>query len=498
MNTILWPILRRAMRHPKRIAVVDDRRRYRYLDLVGAAFHVAERIEQTTANPFVGLCLPTSGLFPIAAIASWMLGRTVVPINYLLAEHERQYIIDDSGIDTIVTADKFLEALGGWEPANVKRIAMDKMAFDGFPPLRLPRVSRADDIAVVLYTSGTSGRPKGVKLTHGNLRSNIEGTIEHTGFRDADCFLGVLPQFHSFGLTGLTILPLVAGAKVVYTARFVPKKLVTLIKKHKPEIFLAIPSMYNALLTVKSAEPGDFASLRYAVSGGEPLPRAVADNFAERFGVRIIEGYGLTETSPIAALSTPEQVRDGAVGRLLPDVESRIIDDEGHIQDDGGEGEIFLRGPNIMAGYHKMPEATAEVIDGEGFFRTGDWGKVDADGYLYITGRKKEMLIIGGENVFPREIEEVLDKHPAVKQSAVVGRTDPSRGEVPVAFVELNEDAGDSFDEKELRSYAREHLPNFKVPKEVRVLDALPRNPTGKVLRRDLVQIIKDEADAAE
>lgn len=482
------------MRHPKRVAVIDDQRKYRYIDLIGAAFYVADRIEQTTANPFVGLCLPTSGLFPIAAIASWMLGRTVVPINYLLAEQERQYIIDDSGIDTIITADKFLEALGGWEPEGVKRISMDKMEFKGFPPLRLPRVASSDDLAVILYTSGTSGKPKGVKLTHANLRSNVEGTVEHCGFREADCFLGVLPQFHSFGLTGLTILPLVTGSKVVYTARFIPRKLVGLIKKHRPEIFLAIPSMYNALLTVKSAEPADFASLRYAVSGGEPLPRAVADTFAERFNVKIIEGYGLTETSPIATLTTPEHSREGSVGRLLPGVDARVIDDEGRIQDGGGEGEIYLRGPNIMAGYHKMPEATAEVIDAEGFFRTGDWGKVDTDGYLFITGRKKEMLIIGGENVFPREIEEVLDKHPSVNQSAVVGRMDPSRGEVPVAFIEVAEDA--EFDEKALRAYCRDHLPNFKIPKEVRVLDALPRNPTGKVLRRDLVAIIKQETDA--
>lgn len=487
-QNLTWTIIRNIFRSPLRTAVVDDYRQWRYIDLLMAAFYMAREIEKRTDKPHVGILLPTSGGFPAALLAVWMLGRTAVPINYLLSAEEQQYIIDDSEIDLLITADKMLDAIGA-EPKNVQLLKLEKSMFSGFPPIRWPRPATVDQVAVILYTSGTSGKPKGVMLTHDNFYKNVTGAIAHARIRSGDTFLGVLPQFHSFGISPLCLVPLVARAKVVYTARFIPKKLIELIREHRANIFMAIPSMYNGLLTVKSAEKEDLESIRYAISGGEPLPDAVFEGFQDRFGIKILEGYGLTETSPVISWSLPGQWKYKSVGTLLPHAECRVVDDNGKVVPRGEEGEIHLRGDYIMKGYFKLPDLTDEVIDEEGWFKTGDWGKHDKDGYLFITGRKKEMLIIAGENVFPREIEEVLNHHPMVHDSAVVGRMDPSRGEVPIAFIELADEM--SFDEAVLRAHVRKHLAGYKVPKEVVVIDELPRNPTGKILRRKLMDIVK-------
>ena len=329
-------------------------------------------------------------------------------------------------------------------------------------------------------------------LSHGNLESNVKGAIEHARITRADTFVGVLPQFHCFGLTGLTLLPLMVGAKVVYTSRFLPKRIVSLIRKHRPEIFMAVPSMYGALLSVKSATAADFSSIRFPISGGEPLPQATFDAYEQRFNLRLLEGYGLTETAPITNWATPWDFKAHSVGRALPGVQIIVVDENDRILGPDCDGEILMNGPNIMSGYFKLPEQTTNVfveidLPDRGpvrFFRSGDIGHTDDEGFLFITGRKKEMLIIGGENVFPREIEEVLNRHLSVKDSAVIGKSDGLRGEVPIAFVELVE--AEDFDEQSVRNWCRESLAQFKVPREVRVMDALPRNPTGKILRRAL------------
>ena len=292
-------------------------------------------------------------------------------------------------------------------PDGVRPLRMEELPVKSLPRPRCCTPSRADRLALLLYTSGTSGRPKGVMLTEDNLWANVRQVRDWASFGSDDVVLGVLPQFHSFGFTVLTMMPLAVGAKAVYTARFMPKRIVDLAARHRPTALVAIPSMYNALRSVKDAPKDAFSSLRFAVSGGEPLPQSVSDGFHDAFGVRIAEGYGLSETSP-----------------------------------------------------------------------------VDADGHPSITGRIKEMLIIAGENVFPREIEEVLNHEPSIKESAVIGLQDGSRGEVPLAFLELHE--GATFDEHAVRAWCRERLPGYKVPREFRVLAAMPRNPTGKVMRRAL------------
>ncbi|MSR69755.1 MAG: long-chain fatty acid--CoA ligase [Phycisphaerales bacterium] len=492
---LLRTIQRQILMRPWRVAVVDDQRSWRAFELQVVAWHLAREIERVSSSERVGILLPTSGLFPAAVMAGWILGRTVVPLNYLLSKTDLEYVCADAGLDACVAVSPMIDLVGGL-PKGVQAIRMDQMKFTGFPPVRFSRGRKADELALLLYTSGTSGRPKGVMLTAGNLMANIEQIVDRAKFNRTDTMLGVLPQFHTFGITVLTLLPLAIGCRAIYTARFIPRKLIDLTRKHRPTALVAIPSMYGALRLVKDATRDDLQSLRYVVSGGEPLPQAVSDSFLDRFGIRISEGYGLTETAPVTNWCLPQEWRWRSVGRPLARIDQRIVDSAGKDVALGEEGEIRVAGPNVMAGYWKLPAETQAAFDERGYFRTGDMGRFDADGHLFITGRIKEMLIIAGENVFPREIEEVLDRHPTVKASAVVGRPDDSRGELPIAFVELRD--GANLDEGQLRAWCREHLAQFKVPREIKQLDALPRNPTGKIQRRALLALLSSDTDPSQ
>lgn len=489
--SVHWPIIKSCLSNPRKILIRDDNREYKGLEVFVGAMHIADEIERRCKTKTVGIMLPSTGAFPMAALAAWMLGKTVVPLNFLLKRDELQFVIDDCETDTIISAGQMLEFLGH-VPKIPNLIKLDEVSFKGFPDIRWPAGAADDDLAVLLYTSGTSGKPKGVMLSHANLSANLSQIKRHVSFTKNEVLLGVLPQFHTFGLTVLMLLPLSIGCRVVYSARFVPQKIVRLMRKERPTVFVGIPSMYNALMQVKDAGPEDLRSLRYTVSGGEPLPAAVFEKFRERFNITINEGYGLTETAPVTNWCRPEEWKPHSVGPPVPDLDQRIVDVNTRREvPRGEEGEVIMRGPNVMQGYFKRDEETAaafEERDGKKFFRTGDIGRHDDERHLYITGRLKEMIIVGGENVFPREIEEVLNRHPAVNASGVIGQMDPIRGELPVAFVEFKEDvAADARPaEAELIRFCREHLAGFKVPKTVRVVDQLPRNPTGKIVRREL------------
>lgn len=472
------------LRRPLRTFMVDDTRSYGGIDLMIAGMHIADEIEAKTTKPRVGMLIPTSGIFAAAAYGVWLCGRTAVPINYLLDEKTLNYVIENCGCDLIIASRKLIEHMG-FIPKVKSIVYLEDIDFKSLPSPRLPKMVTAQELAVVLYTSGTSGKPKGVMLTHRNLLSNVAQIHEHIHVCSEDVFLGVLPQFHSFGLTGLTLMPMLSGCKAVYTARFVPKKIVGLIKEHRPSIYLAIPSMYNAMLTVKSASAEDFQSFRIMLSGGEPLPETVRTRFADRFHQSIVEAYGLTETAPGTNVLLPSDGRAGTVGRALPGVIERIINPAtGEVLPHSTDGELRIKGPNVMKGYLGLEEETSEVFDEDGFFKTGDMAQIDENGFLKITGRIKEMMIVGGENVFPREIEEVLNAHPAVHDSGVIGLADPMRGEVPIGFVELEEEQ--SADPDEIKQWCRDRLPGYKVPKRIEIVDALPRNGTGKIMRRAL------------
>ncbi len=336
-----------------------------------------------------------------------------------------------------------------------------------------------------MYTSGTSALPKGVMISYGNLQSDVEAAITHARLEGKHKFLGILPLFHSTGLLAMLIAPITLGAQVIYIARFSPVATIQAIRKHQISILAAVPSMYGAILRLKDASPEDFKNMYATISGGEPLPAAIGEAFQQRFGVPIYEGYGLTETIGPIAFNVPGAIRPRSVGKIIPTASVKIAGDTGNALSPGQEGEVWLKGPMVMQGYNNLPKETAEVLTPDGYFKSGDLGHLDSDGYLFITGRKKELIIVAGEKAVPREIEDVLLRHPAVADAAVVGKKDPSRGEVVVAFVILKE--GQSATADQLRDFCRtQGLAQWKCPREVTMVNELPRSPTGKVLKRVL------------
>ncbi|MEC9234108.1 MAG: AMP-binding protein, partial [Planctomycetota bacterium] len=314
------------LRAPLRQVVRDDQRTWRGITMWVLAQHIGRAIRRTTSAERVGIMLPTSGLFPASLIAVWGEGRTAVPLNYLLSRDDLEYVARDAGLDTIITVQPMIDFVGGL-PAGLEVLRLEDLSI-GFPPLARARRRRPEDTAVILYTSGTSGRPKGVVLSHGNLAANVEQVRTWARFTRKDVLFGVLPQFHSFGMTVLTLMPLSVGCGVVYSARFIPNKVLSLIRKHRPTAMLGIPAMYNALRMQKDLCPDDVRSLRYLVSGGEPLSDAVYESFKEKTGREICEGYGLTETAPVTNWCLPWENRRGTVGRFLPGIEHRIVSEE--------------------------------------------------------------------------------------------------------------------------------------------------------------------------
>src|SRR5258706_5905765 len=379
-----------------------------------------------TDKPSVGLLLPPSAGFAASFYGTLLSGKSVVPINYLLGDREIAHVIADSGIDTVVTIPQLAPRI-----ANADLKIVDLSQLPQTPPAALtphfPSPS-PDDTAVLLYTSGTSGLPKGVILTYGNLQSDVDASIEAADLQHRHKFLGVIPLFHAFGLTAGLLAPVQLGSTVVFLARLSPVAMVNAIRDHQLSIVFGVPAMFGAVAHLKSATPEDFKSIYALIAGGDALPASLREGFKARFGITIYEGYGLSETSPVVAINTPQVNRPGAVGKPLPGVEVKIIDDNGKLLATGQEGEVWLKGPMVMKGYHNLPNETAAALTADGYLKTGDLGKLDADGFLYITGRKKDLIIVGGEKAVPREIEEALAKHPAVAEAAVGGKKDASRG----------------------------------------------------------------------
>ncbi len=475
------------------LAVADPTRRLTYNQLANTAAALRGVINTQTDCERVGIMLPASAGFCAVLFGSLWANRVAVPLNFLLAPDELAAVVADAGIDTIYSVhhfDKLLSALPArgvaLEDLPLKRKVLAQMLRRN-PPA--PRVAPSDT-AVLLYTSGTSAEPKGVELTHSNLRRNCEACITAARIDPRHRLLNILPPFHVFGLTANVLVPAVLGASVYALPRFQPLAAIKAVRDERISVVMAIPSMYAAMLRTKDAPDDAFASIYLAISGGEPLPDAVARGFENRFGVKLVQGYGLTETSPVLSLCAPHAWRDGSVGRMIPGVDCRIVDERDRPVARGEQGEILVSGHCVMKGYYQRPDETAAVIDSKGWFRTGDIGRLDEDGFLYITGRKKEMIIVGGENVFPREIEDVLLEHPQVASAGVIGVDDAGRGEVPVAFVTLTGHADTTaVSEQDLRNFARRSLASYKVPRRVRIADELPTGPTGKVLRRRLREL---------
>jgi long-chain acyl-CoA synthetase len=473
---------RAVANNTSRLALVEEANRWTFSELAQEVDRIAALLQTSVKGDTVGVLLLNSQKYITSMLAIWKAGKIAVPLNYLLPPAELGFIIKDSGMSALISSQFFAQALAGVKPLfGDKGVIL--MADD---PAFMSAVSGTPAVekgkpALYLYTSGTTGRPKGVVLTHDNLLANVESCQRAGEFDHRDSFLCLLPFFHTYAITGTFLLPLLNGSKMVLVDRFQPAKVLGLIQEHRISVFLAIPSMYRVLAGTEG--PFDVSSVRFPISGGEPLPLAVAEAFEKRFGVPIFEGYGQTEAAPVVTLNTPGARKLGTIGRALPGVEVAIWDDQNRILPTGEIGEIMVRGRNVMCGYHHLPEETEKTITEE-WLHTGDLGKLDEDGYVTITGRKKDLIISAGENIYPREIEEILVLHPSVKEVAVIGVKDEVRGEVPKAFVIARENT--TIDDRELRTFCREKLANYKIPKYFEIVADLPRTPTGKVLKRML------------
>lgn len=465
------------------VALVDETgKQWTYGQLGDEVNRLSNRIRGEVPGNTVGILLLNSQRYLVSMLAIWRAGKTAVPLNYLLPPQDLGFILQDSGMSGLIASEFFDEALTKIRPLfgeHGKILMADEP--DLLPKSDTGENATDQDPALFLYTSGTTGRPKGVILTHDNLLSNVRSCREAGKFGKEDTFLCLLPFFHTYAITGTFLLPLLSGAKIVLVDRFQPLKVLALIAEHKITCFLAIPSMYRVL--AMTDDNSDVSSVRFPISGGEPLPVAVGEAFQKRFGVDIFEGYGQTEAAPVVSLNVPGGRKLGTVGRALPGVEMEIWNDQHQAIPAGEIGEIMVRGPNVMAGYHKLPEETAKTIT-DGWLHTGDLGHMDDEGFVTITGRIKDLIISAGENIYPREIEEALVQHPSIKEVAVIGVPDEARGEVPKAF--LIREEGVELGEKELRAYCKDRIAPYKVPKVFEIVQDLPRSPTGKVLKRML------------
>jgi long-chain acyl-CoA synthetase len=499
--TIASILAESAVRHADRTAVVLGPTKVTYRELWHGARQYAAVLRERGVQPGdrVALLLPNTPHFPLSYFGVLALGAVAVPVHALLKAEEIEYVLRDSGARTLICAAPLLgEGAKGAELAGVPVLAVmdsdttvdriDELAAAASPiDTVVPR--EPGDTAVVLYTSGTTGKPKGAMITHLNVQMNVDvSAMDSFDITADDVVLGCLPLFHTFGQTCCMNTAFRVGAAVVLLPRFDGLQALQLLVDERCTIFMGVPTMYIGLL--EAAKTSDLRpKLKTALSGGAALPLAVLEKFTEVFGTKVLEGYGLTETSPVATFNQRGfEPRPGTVGKPIWGVEVEVakaeVDDRIELLPAGELGEIVVRGHNIFAGYLNKPEETAAAIV-DGWFRTGDLGTKDADGYVTIVDRKKDMVIRGGYNVYPREVEETMLRHPAVAQIAVIGLPDPQYGEEVCAVV--IKEPGHEVTDTELSAWAKDHLAAYKYPRRVIFVDALPLGPSGKVLKRELV-----------
>jgi long-chain acyl-CoA synthetase len=478
--------------YPERAAVRLDDLVLTYEELDERSARVASLLAAHDVEPGdrVGLMLPNVPQFPVLYHGVLRAGAVVVPMNPLLKAREIAYYLEDSGARLMFAWDATsVEAAKGAETAGAGCIPVSPAAFDHLLGNHRPATAvtgRADDdTAVILYTSGTTGRPKGAELTHANLRRNAAVSATTLfGLEPDDVVMGCLPLFHSFGQTYGLNATVSSGACLTLLPRFDPGKALEVIQRDRVTVFQGVPTMYVALLNHPRRDQFDTHSLRVCVSGGAALPVEVLRGFEDAFGCSILEGYGLSETSPVASFNHPDRQRKpGSIGTPIQGVEMRLVDRLGGDVPAGEVGEIAIRGHNLMKGYWRREDATREAIP-DGWLRTGDLARQDEDGYFFIVDRKKDLIIRGGYNVYPREVEEVLYEHPAVAEAAVVGVPHPTHGEEVGAAVVLK--PGAQVTPADLQAFCKQRIAAYKYPRHVWLEAALPKTATGKVLRREV------------
>ncbi|WP_329433080.1 long-chain fatty acid--CoA ligase [Streptomyces sp. NBC_01280] len=486
---------RTAAAHGHRTAVELGDHSLTYTELDALAGRVAALLAARGVTPGdrVGLMLPNLLEFPVLYYGVLRAGAIVVPMNPLLKSREVAHYLGDSGAVLLFAfAPVAEEATAGAKgtAADVVPVGPGSLTqLLAAHPVPAPEQTREEqDTAVILYTSGTTGVPKGAELTHANLVHNSE-IIATPLLRlsPEDVLLGCLPLFHAFGQTCAMNAAVTSGARLTLMPRFDPTLALQTIQQRQVTIFEGVPTMYAAMLAADAQQPGahDASTLRLCASGGASLPVEVLHAFEAAFDCPVLEGFGMSETSPVASFNHLDRPRKaGSIGTPIEGIELCLIDAK------DGVGELCVRGHNIMKGYWGRPEATAETIVG-GWLRTGDLATVDEDGYYFIVDRKKDLVIRGGYNVYPREIEEVLHEHPAVAEAAVIGIPHPTLGEDVAAVVALH--PGNEATADELREFVRARVAPYKYPRDVWILDALPKGATGKILKREIPRALPED-----
>jgi len=483
---------RSAAARPNAQAVKLDDAVLSYAALDDASARVAGLLEARGVGPGdrVGIMLPNVPYFPAVYYGILRLGAVAVPMNVLLKGRETAFYLKDPEAKVVFAWADFAEpARSGAAAAGAECIEVRPGDFEALLSVseRLREVTpRADGAsAVILYTSGTTGTPKGAELTHGNLARNCEASIALFTIGPDTVTLGALPLFHTFGQTCAMNTTLSAGGCLTLLARFDPGKALEVIARDRVTVFEGVPTMYGAMLHHPAAQTADVSSLQVCACGGASLPVELMRTFEERFGCIILEGYGLSETSPVASFNHPGRRRKpGSIGTPIAGVQMKVISDAGEDLPAGEVGEIVIRGHNVMKGYFNRAAATAEAIDPDGWFRSGDLARMDEDGFFFIVDRKKDLIIRGGYNVYPREIEEVLYEHPAVREAAVVRIAHAELGEEVGAAVVLKD--GASATAAQLQAFVKEQIAAYKYPRHVWLVDELPKGPTGKILKRQI------------
>ncbi len=501
-----------ALAQPDKVAVILDEFKLDYRTLDAASNQVAGSLQRAGIQPGDRVCLmlPNVPHFVIAYYGILKAGAVAVPMNVLLRAPEIAFYAGDSEARALITWEDFAEeAVRGvsqllgvttyvaGRPGSEARpegtrpfaeLMQGSAAFDMIP-------TDPDDTAVILYTSGTTGRPKGAELSHFNLFMCCQvGAERLVEFEEHDVCLAVLPLFHSFGQSNVMNTAIYAGGTMTLVPRFDADKVLEVIQRDRVSIFAGVPTMYFALLHHPRAGEYDTSSLRLCISGGAAMPGEVMKAFEEKFGVTILEGYGLSETSPTASFNrSPAERKFLSIGKPIWGVEMKVFDDQDRELPPGRDnvGEIVIRGHNVMKGYFRKPEATAEAFR-SGWFHTGDMGYVDENGFFFIVDRKKELIIRGGFNVYPREVEEVLYAHPAVQEAAVIGVPDEKFGEEVKAVVMLK--PGRQATEDELIAWCKERVAAYKYPRSVQFVSELPKGPTGKILKKELKAQLEEMA----
>jgi long-chain acyl-CoA synthetase len=476
---------------PEHTAIKLDDAELTYQQLDGATAHIAGLLREKGVEPGdrVGIMLPNVPYFPVCYYGVLRAGAIVVPMNVLLKKREVEFYLKDPGAKLLFAWNDFRkDAEAGAQDAGAECVVVAPGEFEdlvGSAPAHTDVAETADDdTAVILYTSGTTGTPKGAELTHSNLKRNCEIAGELFDLGADAMVLGALPLFHSFGQTCSMNATVSAGGTLTLIPRFDPEKALEIIQRDSVNVFQGVPTMYGAMLHCDARESYDTSTLKFCASGGSAMPVELLRGFEDAFDCKVLEGYGLSESSPVASFNHPDrEQKPGSIGTPVDGVEMKVVDEDGNEVSQGEVGEILIRGHNIMKGYWNKEDATAETIR-DGWLHTGDMARVDEDGYFFIVDRKKDMIIRGGYNVYPREIEEVLYEHPAVREAAVLGVPHDQLGEEVGAAVTLKD--GEEVGAEELRDYVKDQVAAYKYPRRVWFVDELPKGPTGKILKREI------------